>query len=630
MSEAKSPAKILFMLPTLDAGGAERVLITLMNGLDYRKYEPEFLSVGCGGVLRELIDPSIKVHTLDKKPVPYMLPFLPALYKKIKEVKPDIIVSTMAHMNFSLLLLKSFFPDTVFIVREAITPSFLFQKYKRTNWIIKQLYKKLYPRADLILSPTQTVFDEFYYDLRMKRHNFFLLKNPVNVFKIRSSAGLANNINVQENKHVHFVACGRLGKQKGFDRLIEALDQFKPPFCWRLDILGEGHERPVLEALIQKKGLEDRVFLKGLVMPPYSYMAQADCFLMPSRYEGLPNAVLESLACGTPVIATRESGGIAEIAKDCAVGSVNIVDDMKEFIEAMGKVVPHGKQTPAPSLLANCYDQKKVFDEFENILHLATMKQHSLLSEQVAKMRGTVSYRKNQVSEHYSSRPDLMRKVILNVGCLDFRKDQKILIKAFAQIAPYFPEWDLRIIGEGELKEELQTLVRQYDLDDRIFLPGVPDTISAEYEVADIFAVSSRDKSCDLATKKALTYGVPVLGFTDCPGTNEVVQSGYNGLLVNSHDRAGVLAKGLQHLIQNPALRARYGMNGSKRAEYSACEQGGHNWENLLSQIKGNSINTHPRSRYKTGYGVATANQDSIGGPPKNSQSDKSFAVNKK
>lgn len=368
MPEQESQLKVLFALPSLDAGGAERVLITLMNGLDCTKYRPEILSVRRDGPLRDLIAPSVKVHTLDQNPTSLILPFLPSLYRKIKAVNPDVIVSTMAHMNFAVLMLKPFFPDTVFVVREAITPSFFFQKYKKIGWVIKQLYRTLYSRADCVLSPSQRIFDEFQDDLCMSSQSFQLLKNPVHVAKIRNSVEF-QGVNDGQQGIVRFVACGRLDAQKGFDRLIEALGQFKSSYDWRLDILGEGEQRSYLEGLIKEKKLENKVFLAGLVMPPYSDMARADCFVMPSRFEGLPNVVLESLACGTPVIATRESGGIDEIAGDCSENDVCVVSNMEEFITEMGKVSPLTKTEASPSLLAECYEHQTVFDRFDSILH---------------------------------------------------------------------------------------------------------------------------------------------------------------------------------------------------------------------------------------------------------------------
>ena len=172
----------------------------------------------------------------------------------------------------------------------------------------------------------------------------------------------------EDEKLVRFIACGRLVKQKGFDRLIPLLAQFDTPYQWRLDIIGEGPERERLELLIQQLGLQNNVFLQGLILSPYDYFAGADCFLMPSRYEGLPNVVLEALACGTPVIATSESGGINEIANDCVNGAVKVVHDMTDFITEMTKIVPASKQDIAPSLVGECYQKETVSQFFEGLL----------------------------------------------------------------------------------------------------------------------------------------------------------------------------------------------------------------------------------------------------------------------
>ncbi len=368
MSEKHLPLKTLFVLPGLEAGGAERVLIALMNNVNRQKYEPALLSVAGDGALRDTINAEIPFHTLDQKLTPLSIL---SLLKKIKQIKPDVIVSTMAHMNFAVLVLKPFFPKTTFIVREAITPSFLFQKHKMRSVLIKFLYKTLYPMAHCVLSPTGKAFDEFRDDLYMDHRSFTLLKNPIHVEKLRDTIDVSDMEDEQEGV-VRFVACGRLHRQKGFDQLIDALGRFKIPYQWRFDILGEGSERATLEALIKEKNLQDKVFLKGLVMPPYSYFAAADCFLMPSRFEGLPNVVLESLTCGTPAIATKESGGIDEIVKDCPPGSVSLVQDMDDFIREMAKIKPSPKGSLRPSLLAECYEQQSVFRCFEDILDRVT------------------------------------------------------------------------------------------------------------------------------------------------------------------------------------------------------------------------------------------------------------------
>ena len=126
MKNSCKKVKLLFVLPALVSGGAERVLINLMNATDEGKYDRALLTVKNDGELGSLVAADVPLHRLGLR---HFIFCLPALYKKLRELSPDIVVSTMTHMNFALLLLRPFFPRTRFLVREAITPSYFLEKY---------------------------------------------------------------------------------------------------------------------------------------------------------------------------------------------------------------------------------------------------------------------------------------------------------------------------------------------------------------------------------------------------------------------------------------------------------------------------------------------------------------------
>ncbi len=359
------PKKVAFILPSLSAGGAERVLITLMNKVDRERFTPEFISFRRNGHLKKLIAPDIKIHNIGShKKVIFGLW---SLKKKLKEIKPDIAMTTMAHTNFGLVMIKPFLPNTRVIIREAITPSFIF-KTMRVGWLVKILYKVLYPRADLVISPSQRIINEFYELLSANTGHHKLLYNPVNIDMIRQTPFTPFKDPEARKKTLHFVCAGRMHPQKGFDQLIEALPYFRSEYDWRVTILGGGHERPYLEKLIEKHGLQDKVFLPGFTQTPWPQIGAADCFLMPSRFEGMPNAVLESLAAGTPVIATSTSGGIAEIAELAEDGVVQVTQTMPEFLDAMQTIKPNPAETYRASLLPYEFDTDRVVARFMNIL----------------------------------------------------------------------------------------------------------------------------------------------------------------------------------------------------------------------------------------------------------------------
>jgi glycosyltransferase involved in cell wall biosynthesis len=350
---AQQRLKVAFLLPAFVAGGAERVMITLMNSLDRKIFAPILIAVRDEGPLRSLVAADIPVHVLGKKSV---LKSIPALAKKLRQIRPDIAISTMALTNFALLIVKHIaLPATPLVVREAITPSYILEKHKKFAPLIRTAYRFLYAQADMVIAPAQVIVDEFKNDLNMDTRRYVVLPNPVDTSRMQDLPERA------PSKEVRFIAAGRLLPQKGFDRLIPAMETL-PHKDWKLTILGDGPQKNALRALIKTP----QISLPGHSDAPWKEMAAADAFLLPSRSEGLPNVALEALACGTKVIAMSEAGGIAEIAKLAPQGAVKIAKNMKEFVALMAEVKP--LEGPQPSLLPPEYEMDNVTKRFADLL----------------------------------------------------------------------------------------------------------------------------------------------------------------------------------------------------------------------------------------------------------------------
>jgi len=179
------------------------------------------------------------------------------------------------------------------------------------------------------------------------------------------------------------------------------------------------------------------------------------------------------------------------------------------------------------------------------------------------------------------------RKVLLTVGRLDAQKDHITLIEAFAEIAPQFPVWDLRIVGEGKLRQKLEEKVTELGLGKRVLLPGTIRDIAVEYLSAQLFVQPSRYESFGLTIAEALAHGLPAIGFVDCQGTNQLIQPGLNGdLAKGSGNRAANLAQTLTTLMRDDGRRVCLSRKSADILEEYSLENVLSHWEQIISEVR--------------------------------------------
>lgn len=128
---------------------------------------------------------------------------------------------------------------------------------------------------------------------------------------------------------------GRLTEQKGFDTLVKAFATLRASRPCRLIILGEGELRPELEALARDLGIEADVDLAGFVGNPFPYMANCAVFVLSSRWEGLPNVLIQAMAVGAKVVASDCPSGPAEVTDGGTLAPLVPVDDVAALAAAM-------------------------------------------------------------------------------------------------------------------------------------------------------------------------------------------------------------------------------------------------------------------------------------------------------
>lgn len=160
------------------------------------------------------------------------------------------------------------------------------------------------------------------------------------------------------------------------------------------------------------------------------------------------------------------------------------------------------------------------------------------------------------VFDGVAERPPQQPPVLLSVGRFMAEKNHAELLEAFAQLAPEFPEWTLRLVGEGELRPQLEAQVFRLGMEKRIVLPGVSRNVAEEYANASIVVLPSLYESFGLVAAEALACGRPMVAFDCCTGVAEMVDAGVNGLLISAQgDRTANLRIGLAHLMRSSEMR---------------------------------------------------------------------------
>jgi glycosyltransferase involved in cell wall biosynthesis len=328
---------VCFYTANLNGGGAERVFLNSANFLASYGITVNFVLNNKKGPYLAYLDNSIKVHELKSK-IPRGSASELASY--LNKYKPDVAISTLSQCNYALILasvLSKWKPRI--IVREA--NSFL-TKRKDLSWL-RLLYERIkvgliYRLADTLLVNSEGSKKELSEAGLLRKKKIQILYNPLNIKEIKKQAtkNIPKKISTFLEGAPYLIAVGRLEEAKGFDNLLKAFSKLKN-VEYKLIILGEGDKRSELEQLIKNLDLVSHVMLPGYVINPYPVISGADLFVLSSRYEGMPNVLLEALVLDLKIVATDCPNGPKEMLKNGQFGKLVPVDDPESLSDAIEK-----------------------------------------------------------------------------------------------------------------------------------------------------------------------------------------------------------------------------------------------------------------------------------------------------
>jgi glycosyltransferase involved in cell wall biosynthesis len=360
----------IYIRTIASAQGTERVTANIAKGLADRGHEVDFLVEDSSGwLIDELVaEPNIRVINLAGQRVPAVLhrlfqlriilgnfvaasPGFPgtgdrgtrrllkvmahnnapvlALLRYINKEQPASVLSFLNYPNFVLLLVAPYTcSDTRFIVnvRNHITTS---SRYGKSKWMrsMPKLIRRFFPRADCVVGPSHGVVDDVREITGLPANRFRVIVNPVYRPEI-------TDLSMEPPGHRWFadsdipviIAAGKLKPQKDYSTLLQAFARVREHRPARLIILGRGALRAALEAQADALGVSADLDMPGHVKNPYAFFRNAAVFVLSSAWEGLPNVLIEAMACGCPVVST-----------DCPSGPVEILDGGR-----IGRLVPVG------------------------------------------------------------------------------------------------------------------------------------------------------------------------------------------------------------------------------------------------------------------------------------------------
>jgi glycosyltransferase involved in cell wall biosynthesis len=305
-----SRQRLLIVRPTLGAGGADRVTLTLLEHLDRSSFSLTLALIRRRGELLAEIPADVEVVALDAGGI--FSAALP-LRRLIRERRPDIVFSTSSGTNITAALATPR-PGPRLVLSER---SGLIREHRPVKkWTLFAAKRLLYRRADCVTAVSRGVAGDLAARLKLAPNILQVVYNPVVTPELAELARAPLREDWLAGPAPVLLAAGRLTRVKGFDVLLEAVAALRRDCDCRLIILGEGPLRAALERQARSLGIADAVKLPGFVTNPYAYMSRATVFVLSSHFEGLPGALIQAMACGAAVVATRCPFGPDEIVTD--------------------------------------------------------------------------------------------------------------------------------------------------------------------------------------------------------------------------------------------------------------------------------------------------------------------------
>lgn len=330
-----------FFLPSLGGGGSERTALDLACGLAQRGLPVDLALVSSEGVWRPCLARLPEgLHAVDLKA--RTRTSLPRLLRYLRRRRPRVLVSSLPHANSVVLLARAIGAGGAAVaVRQASDFASEYAAGDFRHRAAMRLERRLLRFADAVVANSEAMAETLARDLpHIARRVRFVRDPAVRPDIARLAAAPADHPWFDGGGPPVVLSVGRLAREKGHRTLLRAFAKLRESRPARLAVLGEGPERPALEALARELGIAGDVVLPGFRINPFAWMSRAGVFALSSSFEGCPNALVQAMACGAPVVSA-----------DCPTGPDEILEGGK-----WGRLVPVGDPAALAAAIRDTLD----------------------------------------------------------------------------------------------------------------------------------------------------------------------------------------------------------------------------------------------------------------------------------
>ncbi len=318
----KKKQRIVHIVPTFDAGGAERLVLEYATHLDKNAYEVYVASCVRSGALEQLLrDTGVEVFNASRAQYGGRLGAWRALKKFLDDVQPDIIHSHLISSDVSAYLYKRKHPQVTWV-------STLHNVEHNRPWWYHKVWQYILPKADQVVAVAPVVAQYAIDAFKLQKADVDIVLNGIDTKKWRKTSQAP----VFASQTVHIATIGRFEEQKGHTYLLDALSKIQDS-DWQYHTFGDGSLRAELEAQAKQLGIFERITWHGVVHDLPEQLTHIDVVVQPSLWEGLSLTVMEAMAAGRVLVASSTAAAtLVEHDKTGYVFPVQDVEALKEIL----------------------------------------------------------------------------------------------------------------------------------------------------------------------------------------------------------------------------------------------------------------------------------------------------------